>query len=1462
MKKGIGKKVLAAIMCLLVSLQMLPFVAGAEGGADAGTSISSGTVSGQEDVSAGEEESSASAVGGEETAQPPAEGGETVSSLPEESGEASQPAGNSESSQPQEEGDQSTPSLINTILGIISPQDDKDKTDELKNVTLTVKQDDKEIGQDDKLNSKKPIKVNISFDVPVKGDDPIPDTPVQKGDTATFEISKAFKLPSDPDKQIELKTKDSVLVGHVTFSEDDEGMVIAHVVFDGKDEVFESDTISGVRAGFEVTFNYNGDGEDGEIGDHTIAILDKTYTVNVPAPVNEYKVTKTGNVDYSDKSIEWEVTLTATADGKAIDLKDYKFVDDLKDVGEYRPDSFTVGGTKKDAEYKEDKTLSYIFPENSQSPQKVTFKTAISDDAFYATSKTTVSNTAGLVKDDVTLETGSGSATITPKWIEKSGEASDVNNGNYNPKGRTITWTIIANHNAAKLDNVVITDKLPDGLTFDSATWQTEISSGVWSTPAKSITPENDEYAVGHIESKILLTIVTKVPDDDHTTGTKKFYNSASIRWDGMKGTAPGTGNIGVGIGYNAISKKGTLNAADRTVTWEVTVDPRGQSIPNMKVYDLLVYGDSKSGFDLTKATGFPAGLDTKVLTPKYDQKYIDNSFASGAANLVAAYPIFQDGKRVADLLEVNNFAANAASTFTFKTQVLNPNIFAGNKTGTVNNTATLFSGNAKLNEATTSVDYPSQTLDKKLLKREAMSDPAAGVNNFTDDATKGFDYKEKAAIFRLLVNRDGTNLSTAEYDAAGNKLGKITVTDTLPKGWEFVDITDGNKFLIFEGTAGNDPAASTTPTTVEKLATDFTGKTEDGKATATFTFDPLDKTYVILVKAKPTDDTLAEYFSKSQTLTVPNNLSMSAEKWKPGASVSQNVQIVSKVLDKNYLPGATGGTLLWTVDYKPYDLKNPGDAIEDTLPNGIDLRTDSKGNLLLGDGTTKYITVQEMTLKADGTYDIGNEVPLTVGKDVFYSINEKGERVLSFKIPDSSKAYRFNYLTDITGDPGNITNHVKLLGGSQEQESTGKSYAITSEDGWATLQRNGWLEITKTNSSGTLLPGAEFTLFAKDSNAVVKRGITGSDGKLKLKVIPNGEYTLRETKAPDGYSLGSKTYSVNVTTEGTTVTTSIDGGSKQITVKNFATGTGSLVISKTVAGDAGDKTKTFDFTVTFGTPEAPDNNVYSYFGTGVPDGTIKSGDTVSLTHGQSITIMGLPDTTAYTVTESNYSADGYSTAKTGDTGVIKANGIQTASFTNTKSSPGKPSNPSNPGNPGGGGGNPGGGTGKGYIVIQKSVEGDDALSGFTFEITDGKTYTERFVTDENGRIETGDLPAGTYTVREISAAGVTDKYVLPEAQTVHISGFGTKLSFVNKLRPEFIPDDGVPQGGVKPTEPIDTIPDNDVPKGTVETFGPKTGYTGASPLWALMLGLSLAGLGYSVISLLVSRKKGRHVDK
>ena len=62
--------------------------------------------------------------------------------------------------------------------------------------------------------------------------------------------------------------------------------------------------------------------------------------------------------------------------------------------------------------------------------------------------------------------------TFTPQWIEKSGAASDTGSGNYDPTNRTITWTINVNQMGADLSDVVIYDKLPDGLTWLSASWE------------------------------------------------------------------------------------------------------------------------------------------------------------------------------------------------------------------------------------------------------------------------------------------------------------------------------------------------------------------------------------------------------------------------------------------------------------------------------------------------------------------------------------------------------------------------------------------------------------------------------------------------------------------------------------------------------------------------------------------------------------------------------------------------------------------------------------------------------------------------------------------------------------------------------------------------------------------------------------------------------------------------------
>lgn len=122
------------------------------------------------------------------------------------------------------------------------------------------------------------------------------------------------------------------------------------------------------------------------------------------------------------------------------------------------------------------------------------------------------------------------------------------------------------------------------------------------------------------------------------------------------------------------------------------------------------------------------------------------------------------------------------------------------------------------------------------------------------------------------------------------------------------------------------------------------------------------------------------------------------------------------------------------------------------------------------------------------------------------------------------------------------------------------------------------------------------------------------------------------------------------------------------------------LTIKKVVAGNQGDKNKDFDFTVTI---KGADGEDYKY--ATVKDGTttpneIKSGTAinVSLKNGESVIFYGLSSEDKFTVTEKDYSSDGYKTSyKIGDeTSSTEGNSIAEKAigafntmviFTNTK---------------------------------------------------------------------------------------------------------------------------------------------------------------------------------------------------
>ncbi len=109
------------------------------------------------------------------------------------------------------------------------------------------------------------------------------------------------------------------------------------------------------------------------------------------------------------------------------------------------------------------------------------------------------------------------------------------------------------------------------------------------------------------------------------------------------------------------------------------------------------------------------------------------------------------------------------------------------------------------------------------------------------------------------------------------------------------------------------------------------------------------------------------------------------------------------------------------------------------------------------------------------------------------------------------------------------------------------------------------------------------------------------------------------------------------------------------------------LTVQKTVTGEEARRNQAFTFVVTFDA-----NGQYRY--TGSKSGTLSSGDRITLSHGESIRILGLPTGTNYQIAELEANQDGYYSTNTGASGRVTASG-QTAAFINAKGVPFVPPN-------------------------------------------------------------------------------------------------------------------------------------------------------------------------------------------
>ena len=506
---------------------------------------------------------------------------------------------------------------------------------------------------------------------------------------------------------------------------------------------------------------------------NTVSVGDKSSSVNIAVPeIIPGKSVDVENPNFGD-TVTYTVVVTnnGVVDAKQVVVKDIldKGLKFVKATGEYTFDE-------------DSRTVTWIIDLAKGESQ-----------TFYVTA---VAEAYGVLINDVTVGDNTASAdVVVPEIIPD--KTANITNPNFGDK---VDYTVtVTNDGMGDANNVVIVDRLGEGLTFVSAS-----DNGVWDPVKRTVTwivdlakGESKVFSViaivsgyGNVTNSLVvgnktISVNVTVPEiiPDKTVGIENPNFGDNVTYT-VKVTNDGIGDannvvvkdiLGEGLTFVDATGNYSFDEATHTVTWIVDL-AKGESKVFSVIATVVGYGNVTNSLVVgNKTTG------VNVTVPEINpDKTVDNEIPNFGDNVTYTVKVTNDGIGdannvvITDVLDKGLKFLNATGNFTYD-----------EKTGTITWTVDLAKGETKTFNVNVTV------LGYGVLPNTVAVGNKTAVRNIT--VPEIITVKE--------VNSSDIHIGDEiTYTITVSNPGKINATnvvirDILPEGLKFINASNGGVY-------------------------------------------------------------------------------------------------------------------------------------------------------------------------------------------------------------------------------------------------------------------------------------------------------------------------------------------------------------------------------------------------------------------------------------------------------------------------------------------------------------------------------------------------------------------------------------------------------------------------------------------------------------------------------------------